>query len=476
LKIGAYVLALVSATMVFPLGLAFYYRENPGVFLAPMAFSWAAALVMNLATRHEPLKISGRDGYLVVALCWVFASLISAVPFLLSGRFPSVIDAVFESVSGITTTGATILSDIEGLPVGVGVWRCQLHWLGGLGIIGLTVALMPLLGIGGFQLIKAETSGPDKTKITAKIADTAKILWIIYASLTAAQTVLLMLAGMSFPDAIAHAFSILGAGGFSTRNDSLASFASTPVNIICTIFMFLAAVNFSLYYALFRFQFRSIVNDTEFKAFLVISSLIILALTLIILPAFGSLGGAFLAAAFHSASLISTTGLAFTDYSQWHALAQPILMMMLALGGCSGSAAGGIKIVRWVVMAKQMRNQFRRFVHPRQVYSISLNKRMGRTDLVYSVAAFFFLYALLTAATAVVASFSGIDLYTSVGAALAIVGNVGLGLGRLGPSGNYAFFHDGAKLWFCAAMIAGRLELWTVALLFSPALWRGHAA
>jgi trk system potassium uptake protein TrkH len=408
---------------------------------------------------------------------------LGAVPFIASGAIPGIVDALFESVSGFTTTGATILSDVEALPVAIGVWRCQLHWLGGMGIIALTVALLPLLGIGGFQLIKAETSGVEKSKITAKITTTAKILWIIYISLTAAETVALMLAGLNFTDALCHAFSTIGSGGFSTRNGNIGAFASEAVNMICAVFMVLVGVNFALYHNLVTGQYKEVLRNTELKAYLGILLAATLIVAVLIVPQFpsapeavhGSVRSALSLAFFHVASFLSSTAFVTADYTQWVPGAQAILLFLMCVGGCSGSTSGGVKVIRCVVLFKHVGYQFRKLLHPHGVFSMQINKRPCSTDLVSTVSEFMFLYLLLVAVTGFVAALAGADLPSAFSASLSLIGNVGSGVGRVGPAGDYGFFSVPAKLWFSLAMLAGRLELFTILLLFLPETWKRDA-
>ena len=467
-------LAIISVTFILPIGTAAYYGETEVIpaFAFPGAVCIAAAAVFFIAGRKQRVSLTARDAFIVVAASWVFASILGAVPFVLSGTIPRIADAVFESVSGFTTTGATILSDIESLPVSVNLWRCQMHWLGGMGIVALTVALLPLLGVGGFQLIKAETTGPEKGKVTPKIATTAKILWFIYAGFTVIQTVLLKLAGMTWTDALAHTFSTLGTGGFSTKNQSIAYYQSASVEWICTIFMILAGINFSLYYYAILGKFDDIRHNSELKAYLAIIGVSTAAITPFILAGSGSVGDAVRTAAFQVASIISTTGYSSADFNLWLPGAQLVIVLLMFIGGCSGSTGGGVKVVRWVILSKQMSNEVRKMLHPHGVFSIRLNGRSGRKDVVFSVAAFLFLYLLLVFITAYIAALDGTDVLSAVTASLAMVGNIGPGLGKVGPVANYGFFADGVKWWFSFAMIAGRLELYTMLIFFMPSFWK----
>lgn len=468
------ILSIISITMVIPVGVALYYGEFHVIsgFAIPGIICIFFAILFFFITRKKNFHLSSRAGFGAVALSWIFASLLGAMPFFITGYSPSFADAFFESASGFTTTGATIFSDVESLPRSINLWRSQMHWLGGMGIVALTVALLPLLGVGGFQLIKAETTGPEKGKITPKITVTAKILWFIYLGFTILQTVLLLFAGMDFVDALSHSFATLGTGGFSTRNASISSYNSALIDWICTIFMFLGGVNFSLYYHLIVRHGSEIKDNTELKAYIIIFLIASLGITVCVIPQYGSFVNALRHGAFQVASIMTTTGFYTADYTQWPQFAQIIIFALMLIGGCSGSTAGGVKVIRWVILGKQMGNEMRRMIHPHGIFSIQINKRVGRKDIVYNVAAFMFLYSVLVLITTLVASLNNIDLLSSLTASLALVGNIGPGFGAVGPVQNFGFFNDVSKYWFSFVMIAGRLELYTMLIFFMPSFWK----
>ncbi|MCQ2982008.1 MAG: TrkH family potassium uptake protein [Treponemataceae bacterium] len=469
-------LAVVTITMVFPGIVALCYREYAyiGAFMIPAAVGLVTGIITVWHGRKSKFQLSPRSGFAAVALCWVTSSLAGAVPLYLSGFFPTFSDAVFEAVSGFTTTGSTILSEIESLPRCVNLWRSQMHWLGGMGIVALTVALLPLFGVGGFQLIKAETTGPEKGKITPTITQTAKILWFIYLGFTVAEAVLLWIAGMDVVDAIAHSFATVGTGGFSSRNASIGGFNSTAIDCIIIVFMFLCGINFSLYYYLFTGNRDDIRRNTELKAYIAILGAAILLITVSITPVYGNILQALRYAAMQATSFISTTGFATADYTQWPKLAQTVLFSLMFIGSCSGSTAGGVKVIRWVVIAKQMKLEIKKMLHPHGVYTIRINGSPARSDLVSSVAAFLFLYAALTGITTFIASLNGVDVITSFTTALTMIGNIGPGFGAIGPSDNFGFYSSLSKWWFSFIMIAGRLELYTMIIFFSPEYWESR--
>lgn len=474
LRILFFILSIVGTTFIIPILTALFCGEFDVIpsFLVPMAVSWIFGVLCVILGRKKKSVLHIRSSFAVVALAWTVSSLFGAVPFYFSGAIPSVTDAVFESVSGFTTTGATILTEIEQLPRSVHMWRCLTHWLGGMGIVALTVALLPVLGVGGFQLIKAETTGPEKGKFTPKITTTAKILWFIYLGMTAAQAVLLHLAGMDVIDSLCHAFSTLGTGGFSTRNASIGSYQSALIDWICTVFMFGAGINFSLYFYLFTGNFGEIRRNSELKAYIGIVFAAVLLVTFFQASYYGGFFSSLRFSAFQVASIISTTGFATSDYTLWKPVAQVVILMLLFIGGCSGSTAGGVKVVRWVILYKQFKNEMLKMMHPHGIFSVRLNQRSGRRDVVFSVAAFFFLYFALIIATSFFGSLFGMDIQTSFTGALTMVGNTGPAFGMLGPSYSCSWLAVPVKWWYCLAMIAGRLELFTVFVFLTPAYWR----
>lgn len=473
-RINILLLAIISITFALPIGVAIYFQEYQIIpsFFIPGITCIALAIIVLLLGKRKKIAMTPRDAFIVVAAAWFFASLLGSLPLYFSGWVPSFTDAFFESVSGFTTTGATNLPDVEILPKALNMWRCQMHWLGGMGIVALTVALMPLLGVGGFKLIKAETTGVEKGKVTPKIATTAKILWIIYFSFTIIQTILLKLAGMSWYDALAHTLSTLGTGGFSTKNSGIAHYNSPAIEWICIVFMFLAAINFSLYYYAVTFKFKEIIQNSEFKAFIFIVFATALGITFFIYKIYNNFGHSFREALFQTTSIISTTGFSSVNFDLWPAGAKIFLLFLMLIGGCSGSTAGGVKVIRWVVLSKQTTNEVRKMLHPHGVFNVQLNGRVGRKDVVFSVAGFLFLYCFIVAITALVAACNNIDTISSITASMTMVGNVGPGLGAVGPMYNFGFFSPATKWWFSFVMIAGRLELYTILIFFMPSFWK----
>ena len=473
LKISSILLSIIGVLFAIPLGVAFYYGESQVYlsFIIPMAVSFVFVAAVNFPTRHRKITMNTRQTFLIVALSWVVVSLMGAIPLYASGSIPRFVDALFESVSGFSTTGSTILSEIESLPKSINMLRCLTHWIGGMGIVTLTVALLPLLGVGGFQLIKAETTGPEKGKVTARITTTAKILWLIYLGFTVAETIALKIAGMTFSDALSHAFATLGTGGFSTRNSSIGAYNSVAIDVIIMIFMFLSGINFSLYFYIITRKFSDIGTNSEFKAYLVIIFALIAAVTVSLIGYYGSFGSSLRYSSFQVISLMTTTGFSTADFMDWPAVTQFLLFVTFFIGGCSGSTSGGVKVIRWLVLGKQVQNETRKMLHPHGVFAIRLNGRPGRKDIVFNVAAFMVVYFGLVAITTFVGCLGKLDVWSAFTGALSMVGNIGPGYAMLGPSQNFGFLPDFVKYWYSFAMLAGRLELYTMIIFFLPVYW-----
>ena len=479
-KIVAHVLGIVGLALLPPVAASLWFADGSraiGAFAATAFACLALAALCRLKRNADSIPIKTSWAFCIVGGVWIGVCLLGAIPLWASGAFGSVTDAVFESISGFTTTGASVAASVEDLPRSVNLWRCETHWLGGMGVIALAVALVPLLGVGGFRLIKAETSGPEKGRITPRIASTAKALWIIYLSFTVAQTLLLRFAGVGWFDSLCHAFSTLGTGGFSTRNASVGAFGSPAAEWICIVFMLLASVNFALYFRLFAGKGGEVARDTELRAFIGIVVFFVLSVTLVERVDLGGFSASLRHSAFQVASIVSTTGFMTSDYASWRPAAQMFLFLLFFVGGCSGSTAGGIKVIRWAVLGKQLRNELRRITHPREVTTIRINGYSGRDEIVPLVAAFVTLYALLVFSTAVAGALAGLGLVEAVSCALSMVGNIGPAFGAFGPTANYGAIPCALKWWYSFAMISGRLEIFTmlilvgriVALLASPA-------
>jgi trk system potassium uptake protein TrkH len=417
--------------------------------------------------------LSPKSGFLFVTLAWVSASALGALPFYLSGSIASYADCYFETMSGFTTTGASILSEIEALPKSILFWRSMTHWLGGMGIVVLTVAIFPLLGFGGLHLMEAEAPGPSVDKITPRVASTAKILWLIYLGLTVIETVLLMFGGMDLFDAVTHTFGTLATGGFSPKNSSVGFYRSAYIDAVITIFMLMAGLNFSLYYKILTGRFRAVLKDSEMKVYLAIFFIATLIMSVDLLGKnYASFGESFRFASFQAATILTTTGFVTTDYMQWSNLSQNVLFVLMFIGGCAGSTGGGIKVIRILTLFKMSLTEMKYLVHPRGVFGIFVNGQYLKKNIVYDIAALVFLYFVVFFAVVFFVAAGGYDIMTSVGASIACIGNIGPGFGLVGPVFNYSFFPDYIKWVLTFAMLVGRLEVYTVLILLTPVFWK----
>jgi trk system potassium uptake protein TrkH len=476
LKIISILLIILSVFMVVPAGIALYCEEHAPftAFAGTIAVTSAlASLVIILLRKIKADAISTRDGFLLVTLSWVLASVIGSMPFYISDTISSFTDAFFETISGFSTTGASILVDIESLPRSILFWRSMTHWLGGMGIVVLTVAILPLLGIGGLQLIQAESPGPTVDRLTPRIAGTAKILWFMYIGFTAVETILLMLGGMELFDALTHTFGSIATGGFSTKNENVGYFNSAYIDGVITAFMLIGGINFTLHFRVLTGRFRHIYRNSEFKAYLLIfvSATIIVTLSLYG-KSYHTLGESLRYASFQTASIMTATGFATTNYEMWPLMGQIILFVLMFVGGCTGSTSGGIKVMRLLVLFKQAINEMKLLIHPRGVFTLRCNGKAIKKDVVYSISGFFFLYAAVLMSVTVIVASAGHDITTSFTAVLATLGGIGPGFGRVGPADNYAFLEDYVKWALSFAMLVGRLELYTVLVIFTKGFWR----
>ena len=447
-----------------------------------------AGMLLMFVTRDHKKEIKKREGYIVVTFGWLFMSLSGMLPYLASGAIPNVTNAFFETISGYTTTGATILSDIESLPKGILFWRSMTHWIGGMGIIVLAIAILPLLGIGGMQLFAAEAPGPSADKLHPRITDTAKRLWLIYFGFTAAETIALNLAGMSFFDAVNHAMSTLSTGGFSTKNASVAYWNDTPIiQYIIIFFMMLAGMNFVLSYFAFKGQVQKIIKDEEFRLYMIfiigfscISAIVIYfkadisASTIAHPMVWGAGESAFRHGLFQVLTVITTTGFVTADFTMWSPLLTVLFFGLMFLGGSAGSTSGGIKVVRHILTIKNAFMEFKRTLHPNAIIPVRYNTRSVDRNIIYNILAFFILYMLSWIAGASVLAALGLDFTTALGGAASALGNVGPAFGDLSPVDSYGGLPAAAKWWCGFLMLIGRLELFTVLILLTPFFWRNR--
>jgi trk system potassium uptake protein TrkH len=466
---------LVAVAELFPLLCSAFYGEWDAVvaFLVSALF---AALVGVLLIRfgRERGEAYRREGILVVAGGWILASALGALPYLLTETFAHPMDALFESASGFTTTGASVMTDIESSGRGILFWRSFSQWLGGMGIVVLFVALLPELGPGARFLYKLEIPGPSAEALQPRIRDTALVLWKIYLALTAIETLLLMVSGLNLYDALTHTFSTLSTGGFSPRNASVAAFDSVAVEVIVIVFMFLAGANFSLYYRVWRLRGWNLLRDSEFRLYSAILGGGILFVTWDLLrhDAYDHPGRALLDGTFQVVSLTTTTGFATTDFVAWPVLSRALLVGVMFVGGCAGSTAGSMKVMRMVIGLKSALREVRLIFSPNTVLSIFVRGKRVPDSVVRSVAGFFILYLSTWGFGTLLLSISGPDLVTAATAAAATIGNIGPGLRAVGPSENYAFFGTFDKGLLVLLMWVGRLEVYSIAALFTRTFWK----
>jgi len=469
--------------------ISFIYKDGvtSKLILSGITVMLLGVFVM-LATKNHRKEMNKREGYIVVAFGWIIMSLSGAIPYVLTGVIPSFTSAFFETMSGYTTTGATILNDIEIVPKGVLFWRSTTHWIGGMGIIVLAVAILPLLGIGGMQLFAAEAPGPSADKLHPRITDTAKRLWLIYFGYTVAETILLKVAGMSFFDAINHSMSTLSTGGFSTKNASIAHWNNQPIiEYIIIVFMFLAGTNFVLSYFAFKGKIQKVIKDEEFKMyfrfiaiFTIISALIIyfradLSLSTIEHPmTWGKAESAFRHGLFQVLTVITTTGFISADYTLWTPFLLVMFFGLMFLGGSAGSTAGGVKVMRHLILIKNGFLEFKRALHPNAVLPVRYNTKLISGEIVFNILAFFILYMLSFIIGSVVFSMFEIDFESAIGLSASSLGNIGPALGNFGPVDNYSALPPLAQWWSSFLMLIGRLELFTVLILLTPVFWRNR--
>lgn len=417
-------------------------------------------------------NVGKREGYLIVAFGWLMMTGLSTIPYFISGVIPSFPNALFETVSGLTTTGATILENIEAVPTDILYWRSLTQWLGGMGIIVLTVAVFPLLGIGGVELFVAEAPGPTSDKIHPRIQETAKVLWFIYVGLTVLLIVILHLEGLSLYDAINHALTTMSTGGFSTKNASVAAFNVPIIQYTIILFMFIAGTNYTLIYFGLRGRFKDVWSSDEFRFYL----LLVLILLVVILPfVFRSNGvseQSFRDSLFQVVAIITTTGYVTADYTSWSEGITIIFFLLIFSGACAGSTSGGIKLIRSLAFIKNSFLEFKRLLHPRAVIRLKLNGNMVSGKILTQITIFLLVYVSLFLVGVIVLSFMGIEFKTALGASATSLSNVGPGIGKVGPMDNFAWLPASAKVFLSALMIIGRLELFTILILFTPYFWR----
>ncbi|MDO9137201.1 MAG: potassium transporter TrkG [Lutibacter sp.] len=476
--------------MLFAVPFSIYYDEFEkwGIFYAGIT-TIAIGFILWFFNRNAKKSLGKKEGYLIVTLGWLMLSFTGTLPYVFTGSIPIYTNAFFETLSGYSTTGASILTDIESMPKGILFWRSATHWIGGMGIIVLTVAILPMLGIGGMQLFMAEAPGPSTDKLHPRITETAKRLWIIYFSLTIAEFFLLKIAGMNWFDAINHAMATMSTGGFSTKNASVAYWNDYPIiQYIIILFMFIAGTNFVLTYFALKGRISRVFNNEEFKYYFFGILGLTIIITIIIVnfqdpnlvtsidhpKPWGETESAFRHAAFQVTSVLTTTGFVTADFTMWNSLATMLIFSLFFIGGSAGSTAGGVKIVRHVIMIKNTFFEFKKLLHPNAIIPVRYNGVGVPKNIIYNILPFFVLYMLIFIVSSITLTFFGLDFVSAIGATASSLGNIGPAVGSISPVDNYAHLSVGAK-WICTfLMLIGRLELFTVLILFTPFFWRNN--
>lgn len=452
---------------------AIYNEGDVPAFAISASITILTGAFASLFTRKANKVIGKREGYIIVSIVWIFFSFFGSLPFMLSNSIPALHDAFFETISGFTTTGSSILNNIEELPHGILFWRSLTQWLGGMGIIVLSLAILPAFGIGGMSLYAAEAPGVTYDKINPKIKDTAKILWNIYLVFTALETILLMLGGMSLFDAICHSFTSMATGGYSTKQASIAYWDSAYIQYVITLFMFLAGTNFTLTYFVIKGSFKKLITNEEFKSYFLIVLIVTLITTIgLMFTTNYGFEKSFRDSIFQVVSIITTTGFATTDYILWHPFLMILMFMLFFVGGSTGSTGGSIKVMRIVLLFKNSYFELRRLIHPNAVIPVHFNKKTIGSQTINNVLAFFFLYIIIFFVSSLLFMFFVPDLSTAMGAVATSLGNIGPGLGTVGPSASFSHIPALGKWFLSFLMLVGRLELFTVIILFSPAFWK----
>lgn len=473
LKVIGNLLMLESALMIPSLVISLYTNQSDKLaFLLTIIITALIGLLLSGIKSHNN-RINAKEGLSIVSLGWIAISLLGALPLFLSGSTPTYIDALFEIVSGFTTTGATVIPNVEILPMGILFWRSLTHWIGGMGILVFTLSLLPALGIGGFQIFKAESPGPIAGKIAPRLKDTAKILYVTYFTITIIQIILLKLGNMTWFESFVYTFGSVGTGGFSTKNASIAAYDSTYIHIVIACFMLLSGVNFSLYYSLYKRKVKDIFKDEELKLYLIIVFIAVTSIAINLYRTFyDSINLAFRDAFFQVSSIMTTTGYSTADFDIWPTFSKGILLLLMFIGGCAGSTAGGMKVIRILVVLKLIKREILKIFHPRAVIPIKINGKILPNETIAGINSFSGLYLLLFVVSTLLVSLEGVDLESAISSVAATLGNIGPGLGFVGPTRTFDEYSQITKAFFSILMLLGRLELFTVIALFAPKNWR----
>jgi trk system potassium uptake protein TrkH len=474
LRVLGIFLILLAGIMIIPLMWAVHYKEPLHYFLVPIAVTLLSGILIFLCFRKAHGELYPKEGFAVVGMGWILSSVFGCLPYLVSNTLPTFADAYFETMSGFTTTGATVMTNIEATAKCVLFWRSLTHWLGGMGIIVLFVAVFPFLGVGGRYLLRSEVPGPVADDIKPRIKETARMLWILYIGLTIVQTTLLMFGGMDLFESLCHTFGTLATGGFSTRNASIGSYGSAYIEWVIIVFMLMAGMNFSLYYALVKRRWRAFYSNTELRVYLSIflAGAVIATVCICRNNLVSGVSEGIRTAAFQVASILTTTGFVTTDFDQWPSMLKVMLVTFMFIGGCAGSTGGGLKVIRIIILYKFMVSEIVKKANPGAVTTVKIAGAKVERHVIESVMGLFVLAICIFIVAVFLISMRDVDLITAVSSVAATLWNIGPGLSKVGAACNYEFMDTFSKLLLAHCMLLGRLELFTIAVLFAPSFWR----
>lgn len=464
-------LGVESLVLLIPAIVAGIYGESVSPFLITSAILMAVCLILGLK-KPENTTIYGKDGFVIIACAWILWSVFGALPYVISGAIPSFVDAMFETISGFTTTGSTILTDIASFPKGMNFWRCLTHWIGGMGVLVFVMVIVSLEEKNSMHLMRAEVPGPETDKLVPRARKSARILYSMYFVLTVAEVVFLYLGGMDLYDSIIHSFSTAGTGGFNNRNNSVAYYDSAYIDGVITVFMILFGINFNMYYFLLLKKVKSVFKNEEVRAYLGIIAAATLAISVNILHIYKTPLKAFRYAVFQVASIITTTGFSTADFNLWPEFSKCILLTIMVIGACAGSTGGGMKVSRALILFKSVKRELKQIIHPKSVNIVKVNSKKVEEETLHNVYIYFIAYIILIIMSVMVVSLNNFDFATTFSGVLTTINNVGPGIAAVGPIENFSAFSNLSKIVFCFDMLVGRLEIIPFLVLFSSEMWR----
>lgn len=464
-------LGVEALVLLIPAFVGMIYGEPIQAFLLTSAILSVFFLLFGLR-KPENTTIYGKEGFIIIACAWILWSVFGALPFYFSESIPLYVDALFETVSGFTTTGSTILTDISAMPKGMNFWRCLTHWIGGMGVLVFVMVIVSLEEKNSMHLLRAEVPGPEKDKLVPKARESAAILYSMYLGLTVVQVILLLLGGMNLYDSVIHAFSTAGTGGFSNRNNSIAYYDSAYIDGVITVFMILFGINFNMYYFLLLKKVKAVWKNEEVRTYLGIIAAATIAIMINILHIYETPLKALRYAAFQVASIITTTGMATADYNLWPEFSKAVLLLIMVIGACAGSTGGGMKVSRIIILMKSVKQEIKRLVKPKSVSIIKMNGKKVGSETLHGVYIYTIAYVAIFSVSVLLISLNNFDFATSFSGVLTTISNVGPGISLVGPVNNFSFFSPLSKMVFCFDMLVGRLEIFPFLVLFSPDLWR----